>query len=53
MRPGSIEGATRERHGNRQEHHKDSKARICKETPESRNEFLNVSRSKGGMLGVV
>jgi len=31
----SVEGASRERHGN----HKDSKARICKETPESRNKF--------------
>jgi len=40
---------TRERCGNRQEHHKDSKARICMETPESRNKLLNVSRSKGEM----
>jgi len=32
---GSIEGATRERCGN----HKDLKARISKETPESRNQF--------------
>jgi len=47
----SDEGASREQRGsageNRQQHHKDSKARICKETLESRNKLLNVSRSEG------
>jgi len=41
----SNEGAPRESAGAS----KVSKARIRKETPESRNKLLNFSRSKGGM----
>jgi len=42
---GSNEGTPRESAGASQ----GPKATICKETPESRNKLLNVSRSKGGI----